>query len=65
MSIFPELNIRFNTNSNQIPVGFFFLKNRQADAKMYVEIQRTQKTQNNSAKEDQSWWNYTPRFQDL
>ena len=53
-SMFHQLIYRFNTIPVKILAYFFFGRNRQADSKSHMEMQRALYCQNNSEKE-QSW----------
>lgn len=65
MSVLLKLIYRFDVISNKILGGFFlFGRNWQNDLKIYVDLQKTQDSQNNFDKE-QSWGIYTSWFQNL
>ena len=57
----PKLIYRFNAISIKIQTAFFFFfcRNEQADPKIHMEMQGTQKSQHTVDKEKQNWRAHT------
>ena len=50
-----QLDHRFNTIPIKIPASYLIDIDRQTDSKVYMERQKTQKSQHNIKGEEQSW----------